>query len=204
MAAVSLGAVLLPFPSLLSRGDSKKSALLPPAPLSPFYLPPSDAPLEGGPVGLNIRTLIRSAQTNGQFSCVETYIAPMQMGPAPHVHKKLDELMYVTEGTVSWMIGDKVYEVMAGGWIFRPHGITHTFWNATGKPARAVDMFFHQNLEDYLETLFFQIFADMIKNHLKPDDPDISRRMEALNRAFGIRMFPERRQVIADRYGLHA
>lgn len=202
LAIASSGTGLLPSPPF-RPGNEKRRRPVPSEPFDPFYIPPPETPLEAGPMGLNIRTLIRSVQTSGQFSCVENYIAPMQMGPAPHVHKELDELMHVTEGTVSWMIGDKVYQVAANGWIFRPHGIIHAFWNATEKPARAIDMFFHQNLEDYLETLFFKIFADMIKNHLMPDDPGIAGRMKALNKKFGITMFPEKRQAIIDKYGLH-
>lgn len=71
-------------------------------------------------------------------------MGPKLMGPAPHVHKDLDELMFVQEGTVSILVGDNVYEVEAGGWHLRPHGIVHTFWNATDKPARFVDMFFNR------------------------------------------------------------
>src|SRR5882672_5357976 len=89
--------------------------------LKPFYLPPDSSPLI--PVhGLDIRVKIRSSQTNQQFSCIDFAVAPKTMGPAPHVHKALDELMYVHEGTVSVLVGKEVTEVKAGGWHFRPHG----------------------------------------------------------------------------------
>jgi quercetin dioxygenase-like cupin family protein len=35
--------------------------------------------------------------------------------------------MRVLEGSVSVLEGDKVVEVEAGGWHFRPRGIVHTF-----------------------------------------------------------------------------
>jgi mannose-6-phosphate isomerase-like protein (cupin superfamily) len=38
----------------------------------------------------------------GQFSCIEVSLAPRQMGPPPHVHYELDEIMRVLEGTVSF------------------------------------------------------------------------------------------------------
>lgn len=209
LGTASIGIGLLPLIAARTgkgmTGDKTRMAgdSVPQALLNPFYLPPSGEFLEPGPMGLGIRTLIRNAQTGGRFSCVENVISPMQMGPAPHVHEKLDELMLVTEGTVSWMVGDDRYQVAAGGWIFRPHGIIHTFWNATGQPARAVDMFFHQNLEDYLETLFHEIFADMLRDHLTPSDPGIAGRIKVLNEKFGITMFPEKSQAIIDQYGLH-
>lgn len=170
-------------------------------PLKPFYLPPA-APLQPGPSGLDIRTWVRSTQTNNQFSCVEAAVAPKYMGPPPHIHKELDEICYVLEGTASVLVGDKVYEVEAGGFHLRPRGVVHTFWNATDKPLRFMDLYFNQNFEDYLEELFHKIYADMAKQKLTPMDAGIGKRMADLDKRFGITMFPEQRQAIMDKYGL--
>jgi mannose-6-phosphate isomerase-like protein (cupin superfamily) len=169
--------------------------------IDPFYLPPAD-PLQPGPGGIDIRTLIRSTQTNRQFSCVETAVAPKQMGPAPHLHKELDEIMLVLEGTVSVIVDGKVDEIQAGGWHIRPRGIEHTFWNASEKPLRFIDMYFNQNFEDFLEELFHSIVPDMVQNKLTPADPAIAKRMGDLEQKFGVVMFPEKRQSIIDEYGL--
>lgn len=169
--------------------------------LKPFYIPPDIAPLDPGP-GVNIRVKVRSSQTNMQYSSVDVAIGPKVMGPAPHVHKDLDELMYVYEGTVSILVGDKVYEVPAGGWHLRPRGIVHTFWNATDKVARCTDMYFNQNFEDFLEELFFKIIPDMAQRKLTPADPEIATRMTALDKKFGITTFHEQRQAIMDKYQL--
>ncbi|MDB5280035.1 MAG: cupin [Ferruginibacter sp.] len=171
--------------------------------LSPFSLPPA-APLDPGPGGINIRTWIRSSQTNMQFSNVETAVAPKQMGPAPHVHKELDEIMLVLEGTASVIVDGKTDEITAGGWHMRPRGLEHTFWNAGDKPLRFMDMYFNQNFEDYLEELFHKMIPDMVQNKLSPADPAIAGRMDELNKKFGVTMFPEKRQAIIDQYGLKA
>jgi mannose-6-phosphate isomerase-like protein (cupin superfamily) len=167
----------------------------------PFALMPREL-LQPGPGGLNIRTWVRSKQTNMQYSSVETAVAPKQMGPAPHLHKELDEIMLVLEGTASVLVGDKLYEIPAGGWQLRPRGIEHTFWNATDKPLRFIDMYFNQNFEDYLEELFHKIIPDMVQKKLSPADPGIVKRMADLNNKFGVTMFPEKRQAIIDRYRL--
>lgn len=172
-------------------------------PLQPFTVAPME-PLMPGPGRTDIRTLIHSAQTNGQFSNVEVALAPKQMGPAPHLHNDLDELMYVLEGTATVMIGTAVYEVQAGSWNFRPRGIVHSFWNASDRPLRFVDCFFNQNLEDYLEELFHQIIPDMMQKKLSPTAPEIAGRIAALDQKFGITWFHEQRQAIIDRYGLQA
>lgn len=68
--------------------------------------------------GIVIKPLVRSAQTNVQISSIEFAVAPKQMGPAPHLHEALDELMLVLEGTATVLVGDKVQEIPAGGWHF--------------------------------------------------------------------------------------
>lgn len=169
--------------------------------LQPFYTAPI-APLQPGPGGLNIRTLIHSSQTNKQFSCVEFAVAAKKMGPAPHYHKKLDELMYVVEGTATVLVEDTVYEIPAGGWHFRPRNMVHTFFNNTDKTFRGIDMYFNQNFEDYLEELFHKIIPDMRQLKLTSEDPVIAKRMHNLHEKFGIVGYPEKRKAIVDKYGL--
>lgn len=179
-----------------NKADQKE-----PKQLFPFYLPPQN-PLQPGPAGIDIRTLIKSSQTNLQFSCVETAVAPQTMGPAPHVHKALDELMLVVEGTATVMVDGKVEDIQTGGWHFRPRKLEHTFWNASEKPLRFIDMYFNQNFEDFLEELFHHIFPEMIKNHLTPQDPKIAKQLKDLDIRFGVTTFPEKRQAIIDKYQL--
>ena len=172
-------------------------------PAAPFYLPPR-APLAPGPGNVDVRTLVHASQTNGQFSNVEVAVGPKQMGPAPHLHHDLDELMYVVEGTATVMIGTEIYEVKAGGWNFRPRGVPHTFWNATTGPLRFIDCFFNQNFEDYLDELFHRIIPDMLQKKLNPTAPEIAARLAALDHKFGVMWFHEQHQPLVDKYGLKA
>lgn len=169
--------------------------------LKPFYLPPME-PLQPGPGGLDIRTWVRSAQTNKQFSCVEFAVAAKKMGPAPHYHKELDDLMYVLDGTATVMVEDTIYEIPAGGWHFRPRGMVHTFFNNTDKPFRGIDMYFNQNFEDYLEELFHKIIPEMQEKKIGPEDASIAQRMKILHEKFGLVGFPEKRKAIIEKYGL--
>ncbi|MDQ6758083.1 MAG: cupin domain-containing protein [Bacteroidota bacterium] len=191
-----LGFSLLNLPTLSFAQANEKYE-----PLKPFYIPPAQA-LTPGPGNVDIRTIIHSKQTGKQLSNVEVAVAPKQMGPSPHTHKDLDELMYVVEGTATVMIGKEIYEVQAGGWNFRPRRIVHSFWNASDKPLRFIDCFFNQNFEDYLEELFHKIIPDMVKNNLTPASPTIEKRMTALDKKFGVTYFHDQRQAIIDKYGL--
>lgn len=195
-AGITGGLSLAGLPTLASaQNHSGKEAL------SPFYIPPRE-PLMPGPGTVDIRTIIHSKKTGSQLSNVEVAVGPKQMGPSPHLHKELDELMYVVEGTATVMIGNETYTVEAGGWNFRPRGIVHSFWNETDKPLRFIDCFFNQNFEDYLEELFHQIIPDLVKSNLTPSSPSIANRMVALDEKFGVVWFHEQRQSIIDKYGL--
>lgn len=149
--------------------------------LKPFMLPPL-SPLEHNG-GLNIRTKVRSEMTGGVYSSVETAVAPKTMGPPPHYHKELDELMFVQEGTASVLVGNDVVEIEAGGWHFRPRLIEHTFWNSGTTPLRFIDMYFNQAFEQYLEKLFFELN----EQHGYPDGSTQKiNAMNNLNEKFGL------------------
>jgi mannose-6-phosphate isomerase-like protein (cupin superfamily) len=185
-------------------GLSTLSALAAPADaplLKPFHIPTPPV-LQPGPGGGNIRTLIHSKQTNGQISCVEGVAEGKFMGPAPHIHQDLDELMLIKEGTVTWLIGDNIYEVKAGEMIFRPHGIVHTFWNASDKPIRWIDMFFHQNFEDFLEELFTRIMPTIKQKGWAYDSKEAIAIIEELNNRYGVVEFHDQRAAIVKKYGL--
>ncbi len=177
--------------------------------LQPFRIPPLE-PLHPGPREVAIQVYIPSAQTDYQYTCVETAVAPKTLGPSPHFHKDLDEISLVWEGTLTVMVGDAVYEMPEGSMQLRPRGIVHTFWNATDKPVRFLDMFLNQNFDDYL-TEFFRIVTEMEKAQQAVDVPATARRVAApefaqrlaeLDHEFGITQFPQRRQEILDKYGL--
>ncbi|WP_461044553.1 cupin domain-containing protein [Spirosoma harenae] len=171
-------------------------------PLKPIYIPPSPQPLTEGPSGTDARLKIRSQQTNRQFSCQELLLGPKRMGPAPHLHKELDEIMFVQEGTVSVLVGKEVYEVEAGGWHLRPHGIVHTFWNATHKPARCIDMYFNQDFDNFLEAMFEKLIPDLIKRGVALSSKEATDKMDQLYARYGITMFDEQREPIMAKYGL--
>jgi mannose-6-phosphate isomerase-like protein (cupin superfamily) len=195
-AGLTSGISLLSFPGISIAQTNKEKSMG-----EPFYIPPATA-LKPGAANVDTRTIIRSKQTEGQLSNVEVAVAPKQMGPSPHVHKDLDELMYVLEGTATVMIGKVIYEVKAGGWNFRPRGIVHSFWNASDVGLRFIDFFFNQNFEDYLDELFHRIIPDMVQGNLTPASPAIASRMAALDQKFGVTWFHENRQAIIDKYGL--
>jgi mannose-6-phosphate isomerase-like protein (cupin superfamily) len=168
--------------------------------LKPVLLP-AKPPLENKG-GMDIRVWVRSSMTNGVYSSVECAVAPKIMGPPPHYHKELDELMLVLEGTANILIGNEEVEVQAGAWHLRPRMIKHTFWNASDKPLRFIDMYFNQPFEEYLERLFFELTTE---NGFPDGSDQKNKEMNILNEKFGL-VFPtssfEERDAIVKKYHL--
>lgn len=172
--------------------------------LAPAYTAPGqnahNAPtlnVLGMPTGVKLQ----HAQTGGLFSCVEVLLQPRQMGPPPHIHYELDEIMYVTEGTVSVLEGDRAVEVAAGGWHFRPRGLVHTFWNGHDSPAKFVDLYpSTQNFAHYLEELS-QLGEDLHNEGANPFAPESIARFKALDARYNHEIFYEQMPEFMAKYG---
>lgn len=166
-------------------------------PIKPFLLA-AEAPLQHNG-GMDIKVWVRNSATNGLFSSVECAVAPKLMGPAPHAHKELDELMYVLEGTASVLLGDEIVEIKAGGWHMRPRLIKHTFFNASDQPLRFIDMYFNQPFEEYLEAIFHQLTPE---NGYPSGSEKKSTEIKRLSEHFGLIRFDnadqEKKQIMKD------
>lgn len=199
LGLVTAGLFLAPLISCNEK-EEKKEANAQKPPL-PFLIPPKE-PLEAGPMGSNMRTLVHSSQTNMQFSCVEAVLASKKIAGMPHKHDNLDELMYVIEGTASILMGEEVVTVSAGSWHLRPRGIVHVVWNNGTEDLKLVDMYFNQNFEDYLEEIYHKIIPEVIKRNVTFEEPDIAKKVADLDKKFGLTYYPEKLQPLVEKYGL--
>jgi mannose-6-phosphate isomerase-like protein (cupin superfamily) len=55
-----------------------------------------------------------------------------------HLHRSEDEAWYVLEGRLGFRAGADEIEADAGRSVIVPAGMPHSYWNATGEPARYV------------------------------------------------------------------
>lgn len=198
MGLLTAGMLMLPLVSCEKAQTKTKPEAKAPLP----FLIPAGKPLEPGTMGSNMRTLVHSAQTNSQFSCVEAILSSKKIAGSPHKHDSLDELMYVLEGTASVLMDDEVVEVPAGSWHLRPRGIVHVVWNSGTEDLRLIDMYFNQNFEDYLEEVYHKIIPDVIRRNITFEDPQVAKRIAELDKEFGLTYYPERQQALLDKYGL--
>jgi mannose-6-phosphate isomerase-like protein (cupin superfamily) len=142
-------------------------------------------------LGMEVGVKMTHEQTYGQFSSILTNLNPRQMGPPPHVHYELDEIMYVTEGTMTLLAGEDVVEVEKGGWHFRPRGVIHTFWNGSDAPASFIDLYpSTQNFAHYLEELA-QLGYEIHISGTDPFAPDNIAKFKALDARYNHEVFYE-------------
>ena len=66
--------------------------------LEAIHISPDETPEIPLFPGITVEIKLRHTQTADLFSSVEVAVAPKTMGPAPHLHQALDEIMLVLEG----------------------------------------------------------------------------------------------------------
>jgi mannose-6-phosphate isomerase-like protein (cupin superfamily) len=79
------------------------------------------------------------------YCASEWSVEPGCDGPGAHSHPEQIELFLVTEGTMSFLVGDEWLDAPAGTFLRIPAGVTHDFRNRTDAPARAYNVFIPGN-----------------------------------------------------------
>ena len=169
--------------------------------LEAIHISPGETPEIPLFPGITVEIKLRHTQTADLFSSVEVAVAPKTMGPAPHLHQALDEIMYVLEGEASVLVGDEVTVIETGGWHLRPHGIVHTFWNASDQPLRFIDIYPNQNFEEFFPELS-ALIGGMMSRGVSPASAEFLEAMQALDVKWGMTAFYDQRQPIVEQYGL--
>jgi quercetin dioxygenase-like cupin family protein len=72
-------------------------------------------------------TIKSSAETTDGRVGVTENLAPRGSGSPLHVHHNEDEWFYVIEGELTFWVGGETIVAPAGGFVFGPKGIPHTF-----------------------------------------------------------------------------
>jgi uncharacterized cupin superfamily protein len=91
--------------------------------------------------------------TGDAFSVLEHNLPPHSLAAPMHTHRDTDEFSYVLEGEIGAQIGDHVVQAGVGALVVKPKGIAHTFWNASPRPARILEIVSPAGFERYFEEL---------------------------------------------------
>jgi len=89
--------------------------------------------------------------TGGTMSAYEFTSPPRTAGPPLHIHRTWDEAFYVLEGEMTFLIDGEERIAPADTFVFIPHGVPHTFWNAGDAPVRQLTVFTPAGIEEYFD-----------------------------------------------------
>jgi mannose-6-phosphate isomerase-like protein (cupin superfamily) len=97
--------------------------------------------------------LADGAETGDRYSVSIWWVDPGKPGPGPHSHDANEELFYVIEGTMTFLVGDRHVDAAAGTFLRIPAGVTHDFENRTGGRAGALNVFIPGGFESNMPAI---------------------------------------------------
>jgi mannose-6-phosphate isomerase-like protein (cupin superfamily) len=80
-------------------------------------------------------------ETDDRYAVSEWWVEPRSSGPGPHSHEANEELFYVLEGTMSFLVGSDWVEASRGSFLRVPAGMTHDFENRSDSRAGVLNVF---------------------------------------------------------------
>ena len=87
------------------------------------------------PAQVGTTVLLRSEESGGVISVMETSVPGRWTGPPLHRHD-FDEGFHVLEGELTFRLGDELSTAGPGELVFAPRGAVHTLANRSERPAR--------------------------------------------------------------------
>lgn len=95
-----------------------------------------------------IRALFKADgdETQNAYSISEWWLEPHTKGPGAHTHDE-DDVFYVIEGTMSFLVGNRWIDAPRGSFILAPGGMTHDFENRSSSPAGVLNFSIPGNFE---------------------------------------------------------
>ena len=89
------------------------------------------------------------AQTQGGYSISEWWLEPHTQGPGAHSHAE-DDVFFVIEGTMSFLLEDTWHEAPAGSFVLAPAGMTHDFQNRSDRRAGVLNLSIPGGFEQHM------------------------------------------------------
>jgi mannose-6-phosphate isomerase-like protein (cupin superfamily) len=138
------------------------------------------------------RFIVAGDPSDGRFSVVEHPIVPRGLAAPVHIHTREDEFSFVLEGRLGFQLRSDVVYAEPGDLVYKPRDVWHTFWNATDRPARLLEIISPAGFEQ----LFVEL-ADLLKT-----DPDNLDAAAALGAKYGVDSDPEATARVVAEHGL--
>jgi mannose-6-phosphate isomerase-like protein (cupin superfamily) len=88
-------------------------------------------------------------ETEKRYSISEWWLEPRTQGPGAHSHDE-DDVFYVIEGTMSFLLGDRWVDAPKGSFVIAPGGVTHDFENRTASRAGVLNLSIPGDFEKHM------------------------------------------------------
>jgi mannose-6-phosphate isomerase-like protein (cupin superfamily) len=138
------------------------------------------------------RFILDGSCSQGRFSLVEHPIIPRGMAAPLHMHSREDEYSFILEGQWGFWQGGNVAFAGPGDLVYKPRDIWHTFWNATDRPGRLLEIISPAGFDQ-----FFVELASLVASR-----PVNGGAVATLNSAYGLQVDPDGTARIAAEYRL--
>lgn len=97
--------------------------------------------------------LADGAETCDRYSVSTWWVDPDKAGPGAHSHEANEELFYVIEGTMTFLLGNQHVDATAGTFLRIPARVIHDFENRTSHPAGALNVFIPGGFESNMPAI---------------------------------------------------
>lgn len=97
-------------------------------------------------------------ETARGYSISEWWLEPHTQGPGAHSHPE-DDVFYVIEGTMSFLIGERWVDATRGSFVLAPGGVTHDFENRGSERAGVLNFYAPGTFEEHMPGIV-QWFAE--------------------------------------------
>ena len=141
--------------------------------------PGDGATFSGRGGGYTLVTKVTNDETRGAYALQEMMVVPGFPWIPPHIHRNEDEALYVLEGECTVRVGEQVYTLAPGAFIFMPRDVVHTFSNPGWVPTRVLVISSPGSVIRYFEE------AAALTNQSPNGRPDMER-LVALSRQYNI------------------
>ncbi len=150
------------------------------------------APGEGEAIWLvgTLVTIKVAGELTGNALAVTEHLVPVGAGLPPHIHHVEDEILYILEGEIAGHCGAQPLRVGAGGTLFLPRGVAHTWHAAGAEPARLLMVTTPAGYERFCAAA-----GELAPVRALPEGPiDLAAAMEkllAVAPQYGVEMLPQ-------------
>lgn len=129
-----------------------------------------------------ISILSSGKDSHGTLAVFELWVsADPELGPPPHAHTDCDECFFVTQGTLKVLLGETWLVAGPGDFLRVPRGMTHTFRNIGGVPARAIVTVSPAGLDDFFRRIGVPVTESNIDGYA-PTKLDIERMLSNIEK----------------------